>query len=65
MVEMPKRAFPAKPGMPLFGALHQKTEAFRDFAAPRPNLKRWTMRFSHEVYNGQLYSAGVDSGYHS
>lgn len=35
MVEMPKRAFPAKPGMPLFGALHQKTEAFQNFAAPR------------------------------
>lgn len=32
---MPKRAFPAKPGMPLFGALHQKTEAFQNFAAPR------------------------------
>lgn len=38
MVEMPKRAFPAKPGMPLFGALHQKTEAFRDFAEEITNL---------------------------
>eukprot|EP00435_Cladocopium_sp_Y103_P072463 s87_g40.t1 len=38
MVEMPKRAFPAKPGMPLFGALHQKTEAFRDFAEEITNI---------------------------
>jgi len=38
MVEMPKRAFPAKPGMPLFGALHQKTEAFQNFAEEITNI---------------------------
>lgn len=43
---MPKRAFPAKPGMPLFGALHQKTEAFQNFAAPRCVTRRVPKKIS-------------------
>eukprot|EP00913_Durusdinium_trenchii_P001242 g1144.t1 len=38
MVEMPQRALPAKPGVPLFGPLHQRKEAFRDLGEEITNI---------------------------